>query len=345
MTFSIPPVDTAIEASVIDKIDNLTKPKGSLGRLEELAARICMIQQTLTPELRQPHNVLFAADHGVIAEGVSVSPKEVTWQQLGHFSKGGAGINFLCDQHGFRLVLVDAGVDYDIPAGHGIIDKKVRKSTRNFRHEAAMTADEFELCLKRGAEVIDEIHATTDCNIVSFGEMGSGSTSSSSMWMHLFTGIPLEQCIGAGAGLDSAGIRHKYEVLSESLARYDGDGSVESRMAWFGGYEMVMAVGAMLRAAELGMVIIVDGFIMTSCILAASRLYPAVLDYAVFGHQGDESGHKLMLEHLGVRALLHLDLRLGEGSGAVCAYPIIESAVRMINHMDSFKDVNVTKYF
>ncbi|WP_289763193.1 nicotinate-nucleotide--dimethylbenzimidazole phosphoribosyltransferase [uncultured Duncaniella sp.] len=345
MTFSIQPVDTALKAAVTDKIDNLTKPKGSLGRLEELAARICLIQQTLTPELRHPHNVLFAADHGVIAEGVSVSPKEVTWQQLGHFSKGGAGINFLCDQHGFRLVLVDAGVDYDIPAGHGIIDKKVRKSTRNFRHEAAMTAGEFQLCLERGAEVIDEIHDSTGCNIVSFGEMGSGNTSSSSMWMHLFTGIPLKQCIGAGAGLDSDGIRHKYEVLSDALSRYDGDGSVESEMAWFGGYEMVMAVGAMLRAAELGMVIIVDGFIMTSCILAASRLYPAVLDYAVFGHQGDESGHKLMLENLGVRALLHLDLRLGEGSGAVCAYPIIESAVRMINHMDSFKDVNVTKYF
>lgn len=345
MTFSIQPVDTALKAAVTDKIDNLTKPKGSLGRLEELAARICLIQQTLTPELRHPHNVLFAADHGVIAEGVSVSPKEVTWQQLGHFSKGGAGINFLCDQHGFRLVLVDAGVDYDIPAGHGIIDKKVRKSTRNFRHEAAMTDGEFRLCLERGAEVIDEIHDSTGCNIVSFGEMGSGNTSSSSMWMHLFTGIPLKQCIGAGAGLDSDGIRHKYEVLSDALSRYDGDGSVESKMAWFGGYEMVMAVGAMLRAAELGMVIIVDGFIMTSCILAASRLYPAVLDYAVFGHQGDESGHKLMLENLGVRALLHLDLRLGEGSGAVCVYPIIESAVRMINHMDSFKDVNVTKYF
>lgn len=345
MTFSIQPVDTALKAAVTDKIDNLTKPKGSLGRLEELAARICLIQQTLTPELRQPHNVLFAADHGVIAEGVSVSPKEVTWQQLGHFSKGGAGINFLCDQHGFRLVLVDAGVDYDIPAGHGIIDKKVRKSTRNFRHEAAMTDGEFRLCLERGAEVIDEIHDSTGCNIVSFGEMGSGNTSSSSMWMHLFTGIPLKQCIGAGAGLDSEGIRHKYEVLSDALSHYDGDGSVESKMSWFGGYEMVMAVGAMLRAAELGMVIIVDGFIMTSCILAASRLYPAVLDYAVFGHQGDESGHKLMLENLGVRALLHLDLRLGEGSGAVCAYPIIESAVRMINHMDSFKDVNVTKYF
>lgn len=345
MKFSIKPVDTAMEAAVTDKIDNLTKPKGSLGRLEELARRICLIQQTLTPELHEPHNVLFAADHGVIEEGVSVSPKEVTWQQLGHFSKGGAGINFLCEQHGFRLVLVDAGVDYDIPAGHGIIDMKVRKSTRNFLYGPAMTVDEFDLCLERGAAVIDEIHRTTRCNIVSFGEMGSGNTSSSSMWMHLFTGIPLDRCIGAGAGLDNAGIRHKYNVLSRSLAAYSGDGSVESRMAWFGGYEMVMAVGAMLRAAELGMIIIVDGFIMTSCILAASKLCPVVLDYAVFGHQGDESGHKLMLEALGVKALLHLDLRLGEGSGAVCAYPIIESAVRMINRMDSFADVAVTKYF
>ncbi|MDE6824329.1 MAG: nicotinate-nucleotide--dimethylbenzimidazole phosphoribosyltransferase [Duncaniella sp.] len=345
MDFEIKPVSTVILADVTNKIDNLTKPKGSLGRLEELAQKICLIQQTLSPELREPHNVLFAADHGVIDEGVSVSPKEVTWQQLGHFAKGGAGINFLCEQHGFRLVLVDAGVDYDIPAGHGIIDKKVRKSTRNFRREAAMTPEEFELCLQRGAEVVDEICRTTECNIISFGEMGSGNTSASSMWMHLFTGIPLRDCIGAGAGLDSSGVRHKYEVLSESLDAYGGDRSVESQMAWFGGYEMVMAVGAMLRAAERGMIIIVDGFIMTSCILAASRLYPAVLDYAVFGHQGDESGHKLMLDALGVRGLLHLDLRLGEGSGAVCAYPIIESAIRMINRMDSFEKVKVTKYF
>ncbi|MCM1076333.1 MAG: nicotinate-nucleotide--dimethylbenzimidazole phosphoribosyltransferase [Bacteroides sp.] len=345
MKFDIRPVNRNMREDIVKKIDNLTKPKGSLGMLEETALKVCLIQQTLTPELREPHNVLFAADHGVIEEGVSVSPKEVTWQQLGHFAKGGAGINFLCDQHGFKLVLVDAGVDYDIPAGHGIIDKKIRKSTRNFRHEAAMTPEEFELCLQRGAEVIDEIRQTSRCNIVSFGEMGSGNTSSSSVWMHLFTGIPLEKCIGAGAGLDNAGIRHKYDVLSQSVAAYTGDGSVESEMAWFGGYEMVMAVGAMLRAAECGMIIIVDGFIMTSCILAASRLYPAVLDYAIFGHQGDESGHRLMLEALGVRALLHLDLRLGEGSGAVCAYPIIESAVRMINQMDSFADVKVTKYF
>lgn len=345
MEFNIQPVDRSRRESIIAKIDNLTKPKGSLGMLEDLALQICLIQNTLTPELKAPHNVLFAADHGVIEEGVSVSPKEVTWQQLSHFSKGGAGINFLCEQHGFRLVLVDAGVDYDIPAGHGIIDMKVRRSTRNFLHGPAMTVDEFELCLERGAAVVDEIHRTTGCNIISFGEMGSGNTSSSSMWMHLFTGIPLDDCVGAGAGLNRSGILHKRDVLGRALANYSGGDDVRSKMAWFGGYEMAMAVGGMLRAAELGMIIIVDGFIMTSCILAASKLYPTVLDYAIFGHQGDESGHRLMLEALHASPVLRLNLRLGEGSGAVCAYPIIESAVRMITRMDQFGDANVTRYF
>ncbi len=343
-TFNISRPDRAIERKLIDKIDNLTKPKGSLGMLERLALKIGLIQQTLTPSLKNPCNILFAADHGIIEEGVTVSPKEVTWQQLSHFSKGGAGINFLCDQHGFRLVLVDAGVDYDIPAGHGIIDLKVRKSTRNFLYEAAMTADELELCLQRGADVVADVHKQ-GCNVVSFGEMGSGNTSPSSMWMHLFTGIPLDRCIGAGAGLNGSGISHKYDILSRALANYKGGDSVKEKMAWFGGYELAMAVGGMLKAAELGMIILVDGFIMTACMLAASRLYPEVMDYAIFCHQGDESGHKLMLEYLGVRALLHLDLRLGEGSGAVCAYPIIQSAVNMINNMDSFQSVNVTKYF
>ncbi len=343
--FKINPVDRSIEAEIKEKIDNLTKPKGSLGRLEELANKICLIQQTLSPEIHDPHNVLFAADHGILEEGVSISPKEVTWQQLSHFSKGGAGINFLCEQHGFKLVLVDAGVDYDIPTGHGIIDKKVRKGTRNFLHEAAMTIDELNVCIERGAEVVRDIHATTGCNIISFGEMGSGNTSPSAVFMHLFTGIELEKCIGAGAGLDTPGIRHKYDILSEAITNYTGEKNAEAKIAWFGGYEMVMAMGAMMQSAELGMIILVDGFIMTSVILAASQFYPHILDYAIFGHQGDESGHKRMLDAMGVNALLHLDLRLGEGSGAVCAYPIIESAVRMINRMDSFQSVNVTKYF
>ncbi len=342
--FHIQPLDLSIKNDIINKINNLTKPKGALGRLEELALQICLIQHTLDPELHKPHNVLFAADHGILEEGVSVSPKEVTWQQLSHFSKGGAGINFLCEQHGFKLVLVDAGVDYDIPANNGIIDKKVGKGTRNFLYESAMTADELDLCIERGAEVVRNIHSE-GCNVISFGEMGSGNTSPSAVWMHLFTGIDLKKCIGAGAGLDSEGIRHKYEVLSKAVANYSGDEKPESKIAWFGGYEMAMALGAMLQAAELEMVIIVDGFIMTSVILAASQFYPEVAEYAVFGHQGDESGHKLMLDAMNAKAILHLDLRLGEGSGAVCAYPILESAVRMITRMDSFQSVNVTKYF
>lgn len=343
-SFAIKTPSKEIEKDLLTKIDFLTKPKGSLGKLEKLAARIGLIQQTLSPRLSKPHNILFAADHGIIEEGVTVSPKEVTWQQLSHFSHGGAGINFLCNQHGFKLVLVDAGVDYDIPEGRGIIDCKIRKSTRNYLHEPAMTPEECDLAIERGAAVVDQVYAD-GCNVVSFGEMGSGNTSSSSMWMHAFTGIPLADCIGAGAGLDKPGIGHKLDVLTRAWENYSGDGSPESYIAWFGGYEMVMAVGGMLRAAELGMIIIVDGFIMTACILAASKLNPAVLDYAIFGHQGDESGHKLMLQALNADPILHLDLRLGEGSGAVCAYPIIDSAVRMINEMDNFQSVGVTKYF
>ncbi len=343
-SFAIKTPSKEIEKDLLTKIDFLTKPKGSLGKLEKLAARIGLIQQTLSPKLSKPHNILFAADHGIIEEGVTVSPKEVTWQQLSHFSHGGAGINFLCNQHGFKLVLVDAGVDYDIPEGKGIIDCKIRKSTRNYLYGPAMTKEECDLAIERGASIVDQVYAD-GCNIVSFGEMGSGNTSSSSMWMHAFTGIPLADCIGAGAGLDKPGISHKLDVLTRAWENYSGDGSPESYIAWFGGYEMVMAVGGMLRAAELGMIIIVDGFIMTACILAASKLNPTVLDYAIFGHQGDESGHKLMLQALNADPILHLDLRLGEGSGAVCAYPIIDSAVRMINEMDNFQSVGVTKYF
>lgn len=344
ITFDIKTPSREMDNEILDKIDFLTKPKGSLGKLETLAFRICRIQQTLSPKLTKPHNILFAADHGIVEEGVTVSPKEVTWQQLSHFSHGGAGINFLCNQHGFKLVLVDAGVDYDIPAGRGIIDCKIRKSTRNYLHEAAMTHEEFDLAIERGAKVVEDVY-NEGCNIVSFGEMGSGNTSSSSMWMHAFTGIPLADCIGAGAGLDRPGIAHKLDVLSRAWANYSGDGSAKDLMAWFGGYEMVMAVGGMLKAAELGMTILVDGFIMTACILAASKLYPQVLEYAIFGHQGDECGHKLMLEAIGADPILHLDLRLGEGSGAVCAFPILDSAVRMINEMDDFQSVGVTKYF
>lgn len=343
-SFHIVRPDQAIKEALTDKINNLTKPKGALGTLEELALQIGLIQQTLTPTLQHPQNIIFAADHGIVDEGVSLSPKEITWQQISNFLHGGAGINFLCRQHGFELKIVDAGVDYDLPYEKGIIDLKVRKSSRNYLHEAAMTEEEMALCIERGAEVVRRSHEE-GCNVISFGEMGIGNTSSSSLWMSCFTGIPLEECVGAGSGLDSAGICHKYNVLNRALNNYRGDGSAKDLIRYFGGLEMVMAVGAMLQAAELRMVILVDGFIMTNCILAASKLYPEVLEYAIFCHQGDETGHKSVLTAMGVKPLLDLGLRLGEGTGAVCAYPIVESAVRMINEMDNFAHASITKYF
>ena len=316
-TFHIQRPDNEIRQSLISRINNLTKPKGSLGRLEEIALQVGWIQQTLSPSLRHPQNIIFAADHGITEEGVSLSPKEVTWQQTINFLHGGAGVNFLCRQHGFKLKIVDAGVDYDLPDEAGIYKMKVRKGTRNFLHEAAMTEEEMETCLENGA-IITNICREEGSNVLSFGEMGIGNTSASSLWMTCLTGIPLEQCVGAGSGLDATGVRRKYEVLKQ---------------------------GAMLQAAERHILILVDGFIMTACMLAASRLYPEVLDYAIFGHCGDEAGHRLLLDYLGAKPLLQLGLRLGEGTGAICAYPLVDSAVRMLNEMDTFHHAAITKYF
>jgi len=343
-TFHITRPDEAIRDLLMDKINNLTKPKGSLGMLEELALQIGWIQQTLSPSLQQPQNIIFAADHGIVEEGVSLSPKEITWQQISNFLHGGAGVNFLCRQHGFMLKIVDAGVDYDLPYEKGIINMKVRRGTRNYLHEAAMTEEEMNLCMERGAAVVRQCHEE-GTNVISFGEMGIGNTSASSVWTSLFTGLPLEKCVGAGSGLDNKGIRHKYEILKQSIENYKGDNSARDIIRYFGGLEMVMAIGGMLQAAELKMVILVDGFIMTSCLLAASKLYPEVMDYAIYGHCGDEIGHKLLLDNMNAKPVLNLNLRLGEGTGAICAYPIIQSAVRMINEMDNFAHASITKYF
>ncbi len=351
--FKINIPDKSIMGALQGKIDNLTKPKGSLGMLEELALKVGMIQQSLSPELKNPQHILFGADHGILEEGVSCTPKEVTWQQMGHFLAGGAGISFLCAQHGFKLNVVDSGVDFDFPAGCGIVDAKIRKGTRNFLHEAAMTMEELELAIERGAEQVDKVYAQ-GCNVISFGEMGAGNTSPSSMWMSYLGGIPLRECVGAGSGVVGEALQHKLDVLLAAARNYDSKGEYLSGgkreyvleiMRWFGGYEMVMAVGGMLRAAELGMVILVDGFIMTNCILAARELYPAVVEYAIFGHCGDETGHRKVLDVLGAKPILSLGLRLGEGSGAICAYPIVVSAVKMINEMDSFAAAAVKKYF
>jgi len=342
--FNIEVPDQQIKPLILDKIDNLTKPKGSLGQLEKLALQVALIQQTLTPELKNPQNILFAADHGILEEGVSPTPREVTWQQVMHYTRGGAGVNVFCKQHGFGLKIVDAGVDYDLPYEQGIINMKVRRGTRNFKLEDAMTEEEMELCIERGAEIVKQC-VKEGSNVLSFGEMGAGNTSVASIWMHAFTHRPLKQCVGAGSGLNPEGINHKLKVLQQAVDNYTGNWDALSVMQHFGGYEMVMAVGAMLQAAENHVVILVDGFLMTACMMVAMQLYPAIKEYAIFGHQGDESGHRLMLEHMGAHPILHLNMKLGEGTGAIIAYPIVQSALCMLNGMDSFKKTSVTKYF
>jgi len=329
--------------AVQQKIDNLNKPKGSLGRLEELAMQLCLVQQTLSPKLSRPCHLLLGGDHGIEREGVSVSPREVTWQQMVNFTHGGGGVNMFCRQHGFKLHIVDVGVDYDLSSVPGIIHQKIARGTRNFRYEAAMNDDEFNRTLEVGVSLVDNCYSE-GCNMVSIGEMGIANTSPSSIWMHRFCHIPLQECIGAGAGLDNAGIRHKYEILSEADANCPAT-SIADVIRYFGGFEMVAAIGAMLRSAELHLIILIDGFIMTACALAATQLYPAAQDYMIFTHCGDESGHRRMLDSMGAKALLNLGLRLGEGTGALCAFPIVDSACRMINEMNNFKDAEITKYF
>ena len=349
-TFDIQPLDKSMQATIQAKIDNLNKPKGSLGRLEELAMQICLIQQTLEPSLAHPCHLLLGGDHGIEREGVSVSPREVTWQQMINFTHGGGGVNMFCRQHGFDLKIVDVGVDYDLSAHTAIIHRKIARGTRNFLYEPAMTEAEFNQAIDTGIDLVDECQRQ-GCQILSIGEMGIANTSPSSIWMHLTTGIPLQECIGAGAGLDNNGVRHKYEVLSKALTNYSHSpiqSSLPTHLAplvYFGGYEMVSAIGAMLRAAELHLIILIDGFIMTACAMTACQLYPAAKDYMIFTHCGDEKGHRRMLDYLKAEPLLSLGMRLGEGTGALCAFPIIDSAVRMMNEMNNFDNANITRYF
>ena len=334
-----------IKQDIQDKIDNLNKPKGSLGTLEDLALQICLIQQTLSPELSHPCHILFGGDHGIEREGVSVSPRNVTWQQMINFTKGGGGVNMFCNQHGFELKIVDIGVDYNLSDNPKIINRKIANGTKNFLYEPAMTEEQFRNAIDIGAAMTDEC-ISEGCNVICIGEMGIANTSPSSIWMSIFGGIPLKECIGAGAGLSDEGIKHKYDILKKSIEKFNtSNHDIIDTIRYFGGFEMVGAMGSMLRAAEKHVLILVDGFIMSACIMAASKLYPEILKYAIFGHCGDESGHRKMLNILNVKPLLSLGLRLGEGTGALCAYPIIQSAVNMMNEMNNFNNAHITKYF
>ncbi len=341
-TWNIRPPDEALAAAVQHKIDTKTKPLGALGELEGLARQIALVQHTLAPALRRPHVLVFAADHGISQAGVSQYPPEVTHQMVRNFAGGGAAINVFCRHNGLGLTIVDAGVRgsfADLPA---VRDEKIAEGTRSFAHEPAMSAAECADALARGARLADELHAT-GCNVLGVGEMGIGNTSAAAVLMHRLTGQPLAACVGRGTGLDAAGLARKLEVLTRAVAAHPAVGAGPlAVLATFGGFEIAQMCGALLRAAEHRMLLLIDGFIASAALLVAARLAPPVLAYCVFCHESDEQGHRRLLAELGGRPLLRLGLRLGEGTGCALAYPLVRAAVAFLNEMASFESAGVS---
>ncbi len=328
-----------IQEELQRKINNRTKPLGSLGKLEKLALKIGTVQNTLTPELKNPAILVFAADHGIVDEGVSPCPKEITWQMVMNFVRGGAGINVFSRQHNIRLRVIDAGVDHDFPAGCNVENHKLARGTRNMMYEPAMSTELCRQAMDKGAECVRR-EFERGCNIIGFGEMGIGNTSPASLLLHKFAGIPLDECVGRGAGLNEEGVQHKYNVLKQVAAKYNPRTPLET-LATFGGLEIAMICGGVLEAKRLNMLIIADGFIASSGFLTAYEMQPDVLDNVIFSHSSNEHGHKAMVEYMKGDPLLHLDLRLGEGTGVALAYPLLQSALLFLNEMASFEDAAV----
>lgn len=336
----IPPLAMDLAPSLRQRIDAKTKPRGALGRLEELAYRLGLIFGTDNPELFAPQVLVFAGDHGLTAEGVSSYPASVTRQMVLNFLAGGAAINAFARQHGLALTVIDAGVDGDLPAHPRLRSLKVRPGTRNARHGPALTLDEVQTCFERGAALVREL-AAGGTNAVLFGEMGIGNSSAAALLVSTLLQLPLETCVGRGAGHDDAGLARKHRILAAVRERHAGVNGPVGAMAAFGGCEIAMITGAMLEAATNRMVILVDGFIVTAALAAAARICPNVTDYCVFAHVSEENGHRAALAALGGEPLLDLGLRLGEGTGAALAWPLLVAATAFLREMATFDSAGV----
>lgn len=337
---NITPISNAQLASKLEHaINHKTKPLGSLGMLEALARQIGLIQQTAEPQLRLPAVLVFAADHGVTDEGISAYPQSVTWQMVENFLANGAAINVFARQNDCGLYIVDAGVKHDFGARENLLDFKQGPGTRNFAQEPAMTAQQCANAMEVGMKLAD----TLTGDVLGFGEMGIGNTTSSAALMHKLTRIPVAHCVGAGTGLSIEGVLHKQHVIERAVALHADVSEPLDVLATFGGFEIAMMTGAMLQAAAMRKVLLIDGFIVTSALLVAARLQPAILDYCVFSHCSDESGHRLLLQHLQAHPLLQLDLRLGEGTGAVLALPLLQAAVNFLREMATFDSAQVSE--
>lgn len=321
--------------------DAKVKPQLSLGRLEQLVVDIVEMTGELQPRFQRPQLLLFAGDHGVVAEGVSSSPQEITWQQCENFARNGGAIGLLCDMNGMDLHVVDVGVAHAFPPDSHIVDKKVAWGTRNFLVEPAMDAKELEQALQAGSDMVDRMVGKGN-GVIAFGEMGIGNTTSASAIMASLTGLPVDRCCGLGAGLDASGLRHKMEVVSKALARHGELTDPLDILRVFGGFEIAAITGGMLAAARARSVILVDGFIATSAAAIAIALRPYARDYMIFCHESDEGGHRHLLAHLDAIPLLSLRMRLGEGTGAAVAWPVIRQAIALYLEMESFSSAHVT---
>jgi len=333
-----PITNAALAQRLQHRLDNKTKPQGALGRLEALALQTGLVQQIESPQLREPQVLVFAADHGLTANGVSAYPSDVTWQMVENFLAGGAAVSVLARQHGLALTVVDAGVRHEFAPRAGLLDRKIDPGTADALQGEAMSAAQCITAIRSGREVVRSLPG----NVVLLGEMGIGNTSSAALLLARLTGADINACVGRGTGLDDAGLERKRTVLRAVLQRHEGAQTPLAALAAFGGFEIAMMVGAALQAASERRLVVVDGFIGGAAILVAAALAPTLLGYCVFAHRSNEIGHRLMLEHLHAEPLLDLGLRLGEASGAVLAWPLIASAVLVLEQMASFESAGVS---
>jgi nicotinate-nucleotide--dimethylbenzimidazole phosphoribosyltransferase len=347
---------TAIKEALQHKINCKTKPVGALGMLEDIALQVGIIQNTLTPAITKPHIVVFAADHGIAATGtVNPYPQAVTAQMVLNFANGGAAINVFCKQNNIGLTVVDAGVNTDFDPALKIAHVKIAKGTANYAGQSAMSTQQCKEAIAKGGIIVQDVFdAGTNC--IGFGEMGIGNTSSASLIMAAVLGLPVNDCVGRGTGVNDEQLKTKIETLEKAFEKHQlsslsnqprpnvcPSGWAINLLTCIGGFEIAMMAGAYLKAAELNMIIVVDGFISTAALLIAQQLNEKIMGNCIFAHTSGEQGHVKMLEYLKVKPLLQLGMKLGEGTGTAIAIPLIQSAVNFLNEMASFESAGVSK--
>ncbi len=344
------PVKSEFAELAQKRLDNLTKPQGSLGRLEEFAKRLVAITMNPVPDIDKKAIFIFVGDHGVVNEGVSAYPKEVTKQMVFNFLRGGAAINVLAKHAGAEVVVVDIGVDYDFKnfsikksLAPTIIFRKVIYGTKNMRNGSAMTRDEALRCIETGINLAEE-YALKGYKIFCTGDMGIGNTTPSSAIAAVLTGKPVAEVTGKGTGIDDVTLSKKIKVIEDSISINKPDPSDPvDVLSKVGGTELGGIAGLILGAASQRIPVVIDGFISTAGALIAYCIEPKTRDYMFSAHNSVEIGHKAMLEKIGLRPILDLDLRLGEGTGAALALPIIEAGLKIYKEMASFDEANVSR--